>query len=250
MIVVTLLYILLASLSLAVYRIVALRSVAAESVAIERIAAFVSTGQGSVDAIGRGIARYNLAQCIAFVAEMTTGGTAEPLRIIIRYYHIESYLISMIARSRSSEQRAYLLSILARLPIGRKTVMEIEQMLGRADSNEHFFAFLCLFAAVPCRAVRLLPTIGYRLSRRDVAEMLSVVSRGSSPIPYTPLLLSDNYNMQLLGIHLVRRFGVTESRGEIVAIIKDSKSELRDDALSTLASFGEQITDTYNHRIV
>ena len=86
----------------------------------------------------------------------------------------------------------------------------------------------------------LLAKLPYRLSRRDIAEILSIISRGYSPIPYTPLLLSKNYNLRLLGIHLVRRFGIAESRSEIAVIIKERDSELKEDALSALASFGEE----------
>jgi hypothetical protein len=79
-----------------------------------------------------------------------------------------------------------------------------------------------------------------RLSRREVAEILTLLGRGYCPIPYTKLIVSENYNLQLLGIHLVRRFGITESRAEIALIVRDLHNELRDDALETLAYFGER----------
>ena len=96
------------------------------------------------------------------------------------------------------------------------------------------------------RGVATLSRLARRLSRRDVAEVLSVINRGCCPLPYTPLLMSENYNLQLLGIYLVRRFGITESRSEIVCIIKGKSSELRDDALLTLASFGEFMPEREN----
>ena len=44
----------------------------------------------------------------------------------------------------------------------------------------------------------------------------------------------------------MRRFGITESRNEIACIVKSKSSELRDDALLTLASFGEGMADSSN----
>ena len=58
--------------------------------------------------------------------------------------------------------------------------------------------------------------------------------------------MSDNYNLQLLGIYLVRRFGIAESRNEIACIVKSKSSELREDALLTLASFGEGTAESTN----
>lgn len=244
MIILSIIYIVLGSLLLVVYRLLSVRSIEAEREAIERIAHFVASGGGDVTAIGRRIAMYNLVQCVVFVAEMTTEQSASQLRIIVRYYHIENYLLSRIRKSRSTAERAYLLSMLSRLPISLASADCAEQLATSAERDEELYATMCLLPIAPVRAVSRFATAHYRLSRRDVAEILSMVSRGQSPLPYTPLLLSETYNLQLLGIHLVRRFGIAESRTEIVCILKLQDDDLREDALSALASFGEQMTDS------
>ena len=105
---------------------------------------------------------------------------------------------------------------------------------------------MCIFGISPQRAVSHLAQMEYRLSRSQVAELLTVMERGYCSLPYELLLMSDNYNLQLLGIHLVRRFGITESRAEIVAIVRNEKSELRQDALETLVYFGDDCCCKYN----
>ena len=240
MIVVSIIYIFISSLLLLCYKARSLRTAEAEGAAIERIAAFIANGKGDVAAIGRGIARYNLMQCIVFVAQMTTVEERAWLRVIVRYYHIESYILGRLQSERNEDERAYLLLMLARLPMGAMTVARVEELVGCSSRRVSLSALIVLFAVTPYRAMSLLAKLPYRLSRRDIAEILSIISRGYSPIPYTPLLLSKNYNLRLLGIHLVRRFGIAESRSEIAVIIKERDSELRDDALSALASFGEE----------
>lgn len=246
MILATIFYLLLGSVALFVYRIVSVRSMEAERLAIERIAAFVTAAEGDVAAIGRGVARHNLVQCLVFVAEMTTEHAAERMGIIMKYYHIESYMLGRIFKSRNDTERAYLLSLLARLPISMLAALRVEPLVRAQSPQVGFSALLCLFAVTPMRGVATLSRLARRLSRRDVAEVLSVINRGCCPLPYTPLLMSENYNLQLLGIYLVRRFGITESRSEIVCIIKGKSSELRDDALLTLASFGEFMPEREN----
>ena len=239
MILAAIFYLIFGSTALFVYRLVSVRSVEAERIAIERIAAFVSNGEGDVVAIGKGIARQNLVQSMVFVAEMTTEHTAERMGIIMKYYHIESYMLNRIFRSRSTLKRAYMLSQLSRLPISMLAALRVEPFVRTQSVEVGFCALMCLFSVTPVRGVATLARLPYRLSRRDVAELLSVINRGSCPLPYTPLLLSENYNLQLLGIYLVRRFGIVESRSEIVCIVKNRCNPLRDDALLTLASFGE-----------
>jgi hypothetical protein len=117
--------------------------------------------------------------------------------------------------------------------------LRVEPLVYAKSTEVGFYALAAIFAVTPLRGVATLARMSHRLSRRDVAELLSVVNRGSCPVPYTPLLLSENYNLQLLGLYLVRRFAIAESRREIATIVKNRSSELRDDALSVLASFGE-----------
>ena len=243
MILAAIFYLVFGSTALLFYKIVSVRSVEAESIAIERIAAFVSNGEGDVVSIGKGIARQNLVQSMVFVAEMTTEHTAERMGIIMKYYHIESYMLNRIFRSRNALKRAYMLSQLSRLPISMLAALRVEPLVRSECVRVGFCALMCLFSVTPVRGVATLARLPYRLSRRDIAELLSVINRGSCPLPYTPLLLSENYNLQLLGIYLVRRFGIVESRSEIVCIVKNRCSPLRDDALLTLASFGEFVLE-------
>ena len=252
MIVVTLFYLLLGGVGIFLYQIVMRRSVESEIRTIERLALFLARGEGDVAAIGRGIARRRLVQCVVFVAQMTTAPSTEVLRIVVKYYHLERYLVNHILSSRSSSDRAYMLSQLARLPISINTARAVEYLIEDSDADVSFYALMTLFAAAPNMAVIRVANMEHKLSRREVAEILSMLSRGCCPIPYTPLLMSDNYNLQLLGIHLVRRFGIVESRGEIICILRDRESELREDALTTLATFGEMIQDNehYKYHIV
>lgn len=249
MIFATIFYMLFGGVVLFVYKIVSVRSMEAERITIERIAAFVTAAEGDVAAIGRGIARQNLVQCLAFVAEMTTGPN-ERFGIIMKYYHIESYMISRIFKSKNLYERAYLLSLFARLPISMLAALRVEPLVRAESDRVSFSALMCLFAASSIKGVATLARTPHRLSRRDVAEMLSVINRGCCPLPYTPLLMSDNYNLQLFGIYLVRRFGITESRGEIVCIVKNQSSELRDDALSALASFGDFMVERGERNVI
>ncbi len=246
MIVVTVFYLILGGMALLLFRHASIRSAEAESRAIERISAFVTGGTGDVAALSRGIARKNFIHSLVFVADMLDAQARTPLRIIVRCYHIERELLNYAAKSRLASNRAYALAMLARLPLSMVTELRIERFLTDSSSQVRFYALMCIFGISPQRAVSHLARMEYRLSRSQVAELLTVMERGYCSLPYELLLMSDNYNLQLLGIHLVRRFGITESRAEIVAIVRNEKSELRQDALETLVYFGDDCCCKYN----
>jgi hypothetical protein len=240
MIIVTIIYLLLGSVLLIVSSRLSVRSADAEAKAIERIAAFVATCSGDISSLKNGVAYHHFVLCVVYVADRVNEQAYEPLRAIVRYYNIENELISRAWRSKNSGRRAYLLALLARLPLSMATVIKVEKFLTDKSADVRFYALMSIFSVAPYRAVAILESMEQRLSRREVAEILTLLGRGYCPIPYTKLIVSENYNLQLLGLHLVRRFGITESRAEIALIVRDLHNELRDDALETLAYFGER----------
>lgn len=220
------------------------RSAQAEAAAIERIAAFVACGRGNLRTLGRGIARWNFVYCLVFVSERTTEQALPALRSIVVHYNIEYYLIKRAKWSLWSSKRAYCLALLSRLPIGYRTERCIDAFLSDKSDLVRFYALLAILSIDPDRAVERLATLVGRISRRDVAEILSVVGRGCCPIPYTPLLHSSNYNLVLLGIYLVSRFGITESSEALVHLVSYGRRELRADALEALTILG--VENIYN----
>ena len=235
----TILYLVVGSLALVLIHWQSARSATAEIQAIGRIAAFVANRSGDIERLGKGIARFHFVQCLVYVADRVDERAYEPLRVIVKYYNLESLLLHRAMRSGRACERAYLLALLSRLPVSGAGATIVEQFLDDSSPRVRFYALMSLFSYSPYCAIAQLESVDYRLSRRDVSEILTLISRGSCPIPYMPLLMSENYNLQLLGIHLVRRFGITESRAKIASIVRDCHSELREEALETLACFGE-----------
>lgn len=214
------------------------RSADAESLAIGRIASFTAGEKCDVAAIGKGIALLPFARCVVFVSDRTTEDAAGMIRIIVKYYHIESYLIERARRSSSNADKAYYLALLARLPLTSNSTADFEDFLTDSFARVRFYALLCIFSSDSNRAVSLLSRIKERLSRRDVAEIMTIIGRGFCPIPYTPLLISGNYNLSLLGITLVRRFGIRECEGELMRFVSYGDCDLREDAIETLVWLG------------
>ena len=235
----TIAYLVVASLVLFVIHWRSVRSAEAESAAICRIASFVANRSGNVEMLAGGIARFHFVHCVVYVAVRVNESAYEPLRVIVKYYNLDTLLLRRAISSRRSCKRAYYLALLARLPVGGVVAESVEKFLSDSSPRVRFYALLILFSYSPCRAIELLDRVNYRLTRRDVSEILTLISRGSCPIPYMSLLTSKSYNLQLLGIHLVRRFGMAESRVEIASIVSSCHSELMEDAIQTLACLGE-----------
>lgn len=240
MIILSLIAILMGAVFMWVYRVFMFRSVENQSVVIERIAAFIANG-GDVGGLRNGISKSNFVQCVVFVSANIDTQSDRMLPVIIRYYRIESYLLRRALKSCSRQQRAYLLSLLAHLPLSQSTVRYLLPFMNDHSEQVRFYALLALVAAKPELAIIAISKMRKPLSHAQVAQLLTVLCRGLCLIPYTPLLVSENYNMQLLGIALVRRFGIVESRNHIAEIVAKKNHPLYQEAVDALASFNSDI---------
>lgn len=245
MILSTLFLLIIGSIFLLIYRHIALRTIKSESRAIERIAAFVTNRGGDLSLLDKGISHQNFVECIVYLSERLNGAEQQMIAIIMRYYHIESYLLQSASRSKNCYQRAYFLALLARLPLSERTATRLIPFISDKFSRVRFYALLSIIATDPQLTIRAIERVEGRLSHNDVAELLSVLERGVCIIPCIPLLTSDNYNMQLFGLALVRRYGITEGRTYIVRIIEQEHNPLREQALEALTSLG--FTEQYNN---
>ena len=220
-----------------IYRAVMVRAVSSQSEVIARVAAFVAQGSGDVAALRGGVSLRSFALAVVYVASHIELRSHSRVEVVVRYYLLDSYLLNSALKCRNSDSRAYNLALLAHLPMDDSVVEQLLPLLHDNSGSVRFSALMAIVAARPDVAVVALGALRTRLTYAEVAQLLSVLCRGICLVPCTPLLFSDNYNMQLFGLALVRRFGIAECRSRIVEIVEQQNHPLRQQAVEALASF-------------
>ncbi len=235
MVVLTLIVLLAGGAVLAVGRYLVRRRLRHTERCLHRIGRYLASPSSDALAdVRSGLSATAFAEAVAFAGELLAGETQERLREIVRYHSLDNHILRLCEHSQGS-RRAYLLALLARLPLDMAVMRRIEPMLHDEDSDVCFYALLCCFAIDEHTAIQQLASFGRRLSHFEVAELLPKVCRCVDSVAWTPLLRSTDYNLCLLGINIVHRFAIIESEIDLQHVVIEGVQGLQYDALCALA---------------
>lgn len=188
--------------------------------------------------------RLALAEAIYIVMSHTYGNDMERLRPVMEMNNLERTLIREISIRRSAN-RAHLLTLLSAIPIHEQTIQHIERYTNSDDKDIRIGALTALLAAKPSEAIRTIASLDFELSPFDTARIIALLRRGLLPIAYEPLLASSNRNLRILGLAIVRSFGIeiAEKRLHKIIAAEDDVSVVSE-TIYTLASLGRPLGHT------
>ena len=97
--------------------------------------------------------------------------------------------------------------------------------------------------ADPSTALRLMAEYPEPFSACEVGEIMAVLRRGMLPIAYEPLIGSPSRNLRIVGLNIVRQFGIEEAERLLLRIVSgDEDPELVREALYTLCALRRPLT--------
>ena len=192
---------------------------------------------------GRRGTRAILARQLAAASYSTFFGESGAIRRMVAANGIEGWLLRHISRSRGYARARYM-ALLAALPVSKSTA----EWVGRRTSDNHrltyFRAMLVRIAADPTAAVRIISSYPLALTHLEIAELTSMLRRGLLPLAYGPLLNSANANLRMIGLNIIRIFGIAEAEEMLCDIAARCEDErLCDEALFTLVSLRLPVSD-------
>lgn len=187
-------------------------------------------------------ARLLLAETIAGLADVTYGLDAAPLRRIVAEYGLDDWLLRRTARSRAY-RRARCLLLLSRLPAGAAAGERAARYAASRNRYVRFQSLMVRLAADPSTALRLMAEYPDPFSACEVGEIMAVLRRGMLPIAYEPLIGSPSRNLRIVGLNIVRQFGIEEAERLLLRIVSgDENPELVREALYTLCALRRPLT--------
>ena len=212
---------------------------------VRRISIYVSVGYDFGSFSLRNIAPASdiilLAEALVYVSERVCGKAVDSLREVMIYYDLERKLVARAVRSRGAE-RAYMLALLSRMPLGKEISEIIEARFGEdADRQVQFYAMMCAVAG-DRDFVGHVSAFKSRLTRYERAELVTLLCRDMCAVAYTPLVRSQNHNLCMLGITLVRRIDAIEAERELRRLVVEGVGVLRLEAVYVLVSLRGNIS--------
>lgn len=182
-------------------------------------------------------AKAVLARLLSAASASTYADEPAVIRRIVAANGIEGWLLRRVKHSRGYVRARYL-AMLSSLPVSRTTAECIRRLTAGDDRRSLFHTMLVTIAADPKSAVGILDKYPWPLTRFEMAELTAMLRRGLLPLAYAPLLESENRNLRMLGLDIIRIFGIAESEHRLLAMIADggTSDELRDEAVHTLVA--------------
>lgn len=185
--------------------------------------------------------RMALAEAIHTVVSHTYGNDISCLKQIVEYNSLDRFLLRRTRLSRGA-QRAHMLTLMSTIPLHRISLGSIMRYQHSANADVRISALIILLAANPTLAIRAIEGLGYDLSPFDIARIMALLRRGVLPIAYEPLLGSNNRNLRILGLAIVRAFGIEIAERRLHHIIStDQRPTIAREAIYTLASLGRPL---------
>lgn len=199
----------------------------------------LASGQESVPRfpmLGRIGGRRILAETIAGLVSATYGLDPTPLRRIVARYGLDAWLLLRVRRTRGYRRARYL-ALLARLPSDCATAACVDRYTRSRNRHVRFQALMVQLAAEPSASLQRMAGYAHPFSACEVAEILTLLRRGILPIAYEPLIESPNRNLRMLGLGIVRQFGIGEAERHLLRMVATELApELGREALYTLCS--------------
>ncbi len=88
----------------------------------------------------------------------------------------------------------------------------------------------------PTMALRLVGEFARPFTVYEVSEVMATLRRGVLPVAYEPLLDSSDRNLRIVGLNIVRQFGIEEAERQLLGIVRNGPQELAREAVYTLCA--------------
>ena len=182
-----------------------------------------------------------MLDAVIFVAEKIYGDAFNRLALIVEECELDYRLLCAIRR-RGGDARAHHLSQLSSLNYATMFAESVDTYLEEQPRSSRFYAMVALISARPSRAISYISQFDETLNLHEVAVIAQLMRRAGVAIAYTPLLLSPNQNLQLVGIYLCGHFSITDAEPHLQRLVESDNREVAYFALQTLCSIRGDIS--------
>ncbi len=182
-----------------------------------------------------------LLDSILFISEKVYGDALNRLALIVEVCNVDYYLIGRISRTKGLSRAGYLLKLSA-MTHATMIAEYAEAYMEDECRDARFYAMATLVSSRPERAIQYIARFESRLNLFEVAVLTQLLRRVGAPIAYTPLLLSQNRNLQLVGIYLSGHFSIADAEPHLQRLAESDDGEVSYIALQTLCSIRGNIS--------
>ncbi len=183
----------------------------------------------------RSSGRRLLVETVAETATVLCGSGCELLQRVSEYYGLPQWLLKQARRSMGY-RRARVLALLSRLPLCAEVAGAVERYRMSRNRCVRFYTLSVQLSADPTAMLRRIADYPNSFSSVELAEILALLRRGMLPIAYEPLLGSSVLNLRMVGLGIVRQFGIEEAESRLLQLVADDAGRSGQEALRIMCA--------------
>jgi len=107
-----------------------------------------------------------------------------------------------------------------------------------------------LIEAYPQHAIKHLARLSTPLTWHEIAILIHLMRRAGVPIAYTPMLTSQNRNLQLIGLYLCEQFSIVDAEPHLQHLVTSSDKDIAYISLLTLCSVRGNISTPHVEQVL
>lgn len=164
---------------------------------------------------------------------------------IVKENNLKEFLSRQLQHS-PSHKRGLLWLQLSTIAPSKQHTRQLHRELCNNNPHIRSCALAALLNIAPEESLRNLSQLNYTLHPYDITRIITLVRRGILPLALDPLLQSENLNLKLLALTIIRAFSLEISIRHIFPIIyKEEDASLIHEAIYTLASLKHSLNSPY-----
>lgn len=211
---------------------------------VGRIAALISAEEEPSDEaiylLRRLYTRSTLLDAVIFVAEHIYGEALNRLALVVEVCEVDYYLLRRLKKRGARCVRSLMqISQIATVA----PMLDVMELSDDADNRQQaFYLLMARVALHPERSICYIAKFSPLMTAYEVAMVTQLMRRVGAPMAYTPMLVSQSENIQLIGICLVEQLLIVDAEAHLQRLAESETEEVAFAALHALCAIRGDIS--------
>ena len=186
-----------------------------------------------------------LIEAIYIIINHSYGINPATIAQIAKQNNIKEFILKQISHT-TPQKRGLLWLQLTTIAPSQQYIKQLQKELNHKDFHLRSCALIARLNIAPNESIKTLTELDFKLRPYDISRIIALVQRGVLPLALEPLLQSNNYNLKILALTIIRVFSLEISIRHIFPIIhKETDIALVHEAIYTLASLRHSLNSPY-----
>ena len=181
--------------------------------------------------------RNTLLEAIHCLVSHTYDCHREMIQRIAKQNLLQEHILKQLPGSSTFKKCRLLGQLSSIIHDDKSATTALAKYLNSRNHDIRIHALMAMLAAKPSELITIISGLKFRLQPSDIHRIIALIRQGSLFVVIEPLFESNNHNLKMLALAIVRNFGVEIADKYLYHIIKsDHRPDIAEEAIYTLTT--------------